>query len=115
LILLFCFEPKGQAFYPICLFHSTTGLLCPGCGSLRALHQLLHGHLLAAFKCNALLLALLPGLGWYGFTKWRPPPWPGPEPSKWRVAMLWLLLALALLFTVLRNLPGPSFGWLRPG
>src|SRR2546421_11472933 len=47
--VLFWFEPTQHAFYPICAFHRTTGLLCPGCGSLRALHQLLHGQVAAAF------------------------------------------------------------------
>ncbi len=44
-IVLFCFDPERCGFYPICIFHQSTGLLCPGCGSLRAMHQLLHGHL----------------------------------------------------------------------
>ena len=40
--VLFFFNPAQSGFYPFCVFHRTTGLLCPGCGSLRALHQLLH-------------------------------------------------------------------------
>jgi len=63
--ILFCFDPSGYSFFPICVFHQTTGLLCPGCGSLRALHQLLHGHLLIAFRFNPLLLLSLPVAGWY--------------------------------------------------
>ena len=62
--ILFCFDPSA-GFYPVCLFHQATGLLCPGCGSLRAMHQLLHGHLLAAFEFNPLLLLCLPAAAWY--------------------------------------------------
>ena len=55
--VLFCFDPNRYPFYPLCFFHRATGLLCPGCGSLRALHQLLHGNLATAFHFNALLVS----------------------------------------------------------
>jgi hypothetical protein len=35
-------------------------LPCPGCGSLRAAHQLLHGNLSAAWALNKALLIGLP-------------------------------------------------------
>lgn len=54
--VLFLFDPGHWAFYPGCVFYRTTGLLCPGCGSLRACHQLLHGHFAAALHCNPLLI-----------------------------------------------------------
>jgi hypothetical protein len=60
LTLLFFFDPARYAFYPVCLFHMTTGLLCPGCGGLRAAHQLLHGHIGEAFKLNAMLVVAAP-------------------------------------------------------
>jgi hypothetical protein len=59
---LFIFEPGKTGFFPICLFRALTGLLCPGCGSTRAMHQLLHGHLVEAFELNPLLLIGLPFL-----------------------------------------------------
>src|ERR1035438_1340940 len=59
-LVLFCFDPRQYHFYPICLFHQTTGLLCPGCGALRAMHQLLHGHLAVAFQFNPMLIVSLP-------------------------------------------------------
>ena len=59
-VVLFRFEPTHYSFYPQCVFHQTTGLDCPGCGSLRALHQVLHGNLKAAFHYNALLIGALP-------------------------------------------------------
>src|SRR6266446_10007644 len=63
-VILFLFNPAQSGFYPVCLFHQSTGLLCPGCGSLRALHQLLHGHLVAAVHLNALLVLSLPPVCW---------------------------------------------------
>ena len=46
--------------YPRCMFRQLTGLQCPGCGSQRAIHALLHGHVAEAWGYNALLLVELP-------------------------------------------------------
>jgi len=59
---LYTFPPGGpQSLYPRCVFHAVTGLLCPGCGTTRALHQLLHGHVVAAFQLNPFLFAVMFG------------------------------------------------------
>jgi len=103
---LFCFDPSRHGFYPICLFHQTTGLLCPGCGASRALYHLLHGHLAVAFRFNPLLIASLPLLGWLGarflVRTMRN------QPASLNVRPMWLWLALVVLagFTLVRNLPG---------
>ena len=64
LIVLFAHDPANSMFYPPCPFRALTGFYCPGCGTLRALHQLLHGHLVAAFWLNPLAALLLPFLGY---------------------------------------------------
>ena len=104
-LVLFCFEPGRSRIYPICLFHAATGLWCPGCGALRAMHQLLHGHLVAALRFNALFVFLLPFLLWLesrslvtGFAG-------KPINPSVRPAWLWLALGVILVFGVLRNLP----------
>lgn len=61
-IALFVLEPGKSPFLPGCLFRVLTGFTCPGCGTTRALHQLLHGNLLAAFQLNPLLILSLPFL-----------------------------------------------------
>ena len=45
-IFLFFFNPSSPAnqFFPKCPFRLVTGWQCPGCGSTRALYQLLHLH-----------------------------------------------------------------------
>lgn len=56
LAVAYTFNPDGGAFpYPRCLFRQLTGWQCPGCGSARALHALLHGHPLRAFAFNPAL------------------------------------------------------------
>lgn len=47
---------------PKCMLHTITGWDCPGCGSQRAAHALLHGDIPEAFRQNALLMIMLPYL-----------------------------------------------------
>src|SRR2546421_13112009 len=57
---LYHFDPAITEVFPICPFRYLTGYYCPGCGSLRALHQLLHGNLAAALGYNPLMVFTLP-------------------------------------------------------
>ena len=59
---LFFLEPGKSGFFPGCPFRFITGFTCPGCGTTRALHQILHGHIYTAFTLNPLLLIALPFL-----------------------------------------------------
>jgi hypothetical protein len=114
-VVLFFFDPAQSSFYPSCLWHSLTGLACPGCGCLRALHQLLHGHPAAAFHLNPLLAMFLP-LGLWLFARHIF----GRGAQHSAVAILsrppwhWILLGVVALFGVLRNLPFPPFAYLSP-
>lgn len=53
-------DPGGVGFMPRCMFHTLTGWDCPGCGSQRMIHALLHGDLRAAWNYNSFLLLSLP-------------------------------------------------------
>jgi hypothetical protein len=59
---LYVFEPGKSGFFPVCVFRALTGFTCPGCGSTRAMHQILHGHFVAAFMLNPLFLLAIPFL-----------------------------------------------------
>ena len=112
--VLFLFNPVQNGFYPVCLFRQSTGLLCPGCGSLRAIHQLLHGNVAAAIRCNLLLVFCLPIVAWYGgrytMAQWRGKQFNFHVPN----AVLWGGLVVLLIFSVLRNLPFAQALWLAP-
>ena len=112
--VLFSFDPNRYHFYPLCYFHQITGLLCPGCGGLRACHQLLHGHLAAAFRYNALVVCALPVVAWAGLRQIRR--WLKTERSLFAVhpGWIWGSLAVALAFGVMRNLPVAAEFWLAP-
>jgi Protein of unknown function (DUF2752) len=113
-LVLFCFDPRQYHFYPVCFFHKTTGLLCPGCGGLRSLYQLLHGHVVAAFHFNPMLVVSLPFLGWLGAKSAWQTAKNQPASLGIRPIWLWLSLVAVLVVSVLRNLPGAPFALLRP-
>ena len=106
--LLYFFPPAETRFYPRCIFHAVTGLECPGCGSLRAAHSVLHGDFAMAFRLNPLLFVLLPlaGLTWVIY---RPGGFSA-VPAKW----IWALLGVIIAFGVLRNLPLAPFSYFNP-
>ena len=112
--ILFRFNPSEHSFYPFCVFYRTTGLLCPGCGGLRSMHQLLHGHLAAAFRCNALLVSSLPAVLFLGARFIQARLTNRPFPLVCRPAWLWAGLVVMVLFGVLRNLPFAPFTALAP-
>jgi uncharacterized membrane protein YhaH (DUF805 family) len=58
--VLFQFSPEKTNWYPVCLFTRFTSLDCPGCGSLRSAHHLLHGQISRAADHNILFVLLLP-------------------------------------------------------
>lgn len=60
LLLYGFFDPEKSILFPKCIFHAITGLKCPGCGTQRAIHQLLHGNFAAAMHCNALAVLSVP-------------------------------------------------------
>jgi Protein of unknown function (DUF2752) len=111
-LVLFFFDPRRYHFYPTCFFHQSTGLLCAGCGCLRAVHQLLHGHLVSAFRFNPLLIVSLPFILWFGGRQVLQKVRNEPARPRIRAVWWWLLLASLLTFTVLRNVPGMPFSTL---
>ena len=114
-VFLYLFNPEISIFYAPCPFKTLTGLYCPGCGSLRALHQLLHGNLLSALRLNPLMVLSLPILGYSFFSNLtlliRGRPFPRIlVPAIW----IWLLLIIILLFWIFRNIPLKPFSFLAP-
>jgi hypothetical protein len=101
--ILYVFNPGQHGFYPSCLFHRMTSLQCPGCGSLRALHQLLHGNVLEALRLNALLVLALPIAGWLLTRAVAPLFGLHLKPLSVRSAWLWAGFALVVAFAILRN------------
>ena len=114
-------DPHEAGSWGLCPWLLLTGTACPGCGGLRAVHDLTHGDLAAAVSSNALLVVSLPLLAavWTRavLTRWRgPAPAPAPAPAPDNPAFaLWaggVALVVVLLFWLVRNLP--FAGYLAP-
>lgn len=115
-ILLWVFDPATSGVFPPCPVRYLTGWYCPGCGSLRALHQLMHGNLRAAWTMNPLALMLSPFLA-YGLLSQVLYEIRGrglPEPFL-RTRWIQALCAAILLYGIVRNLPFHPFDLLAPG
>ncbi len=107
-------DPHQSGSWGYCPWLVLTGTACPGCGGLRAVNDLTHGDVAAAFSSNALFVGSLPVLAavWTRSVvgRWRD------EPVTWRPAVVaWaggVTIALLLVFWVVRNLP--FAGYLAP-
>ena len=62
IITIMAIDPAKSIWMPKCPIWLTTGLYCPGCGSQRAAHALLTGHLAEAFRFNFYLVFAWPYL-----------------------------------------------------
>lgn len=51
-LILYLYNPLTAGFYPRCPSKLLTGYDCPGCGSLRAIHSIMHGDMSAAWHYN---------------------------------------------------------------
>ena len=114
-IVIYYFADPTQGLLPKCPFYFITGLYCPGCGSQRAIHALLHGDGGMAMAYNPLFVlavffllaegvfALLKFLGYQvrSLSVRRHTPF--------------IVLVIVLCFWVLRNLTFAPFSWLAPG
>lgn len=117
-IAVFCiyynFNPASYSIFPKCPFHTLTGFDCPGCGSQRAIHALLHGNFREACGYNILLIISIPFLAiHFGYNvlslmKKRVIQWKllyHPLTPK-------IIFAVVAVFWIVRNIPATPFSYL---
>ena len=105
-VYLYVFEPGRSGFFPPCMFRMLTGLTCPGCGTTRALHQIVHGHFAVAFMLNPLLLIALPFLA-YAFLRYSAIVMQGSVPQKNSLhpRYIYAIFFIVMGFWIFRNTP----------
>ncbi len=108
-------DPHLPGSWGGCPWLALTGHYCPGCGALRAVHDLIHLDVVGAASSNLLLVLVAPVLvlAWLGWTRRA---WTGGARRAVRrgttAALVISAAAATVAFTVLRNLP--SGAWLAP-
>ena len=101
-------DPNSPGHYPVCPLKALTGYDCPGCGMLRATHDLAHGNIAGALDHNVLMVALVP-LAAVLWARWVRRAWTGVTPATTRAqfrrrnALMLAGLVLILVFGVVRN------------
>ena len=111
LLVLVFVDPRTAPYAPVCVVHATTGLHCPGCGTGRALHALVHGDLAHALRLNVLAVAAIPVFLALALRVALRPERPLPIPPLW---LRLLIYAVLFVFLVGRNLPFEPFASWAP-
>lgn len=113
-LLLHVRDPHRSGSWGLCPWLLLTGTFCPGCGGLRAVHDLSHLDLRAAASSNLLLVAGLPvAVLWWARTmvdRWRGETRVATE--RRRLLLAAVALSVAGGFAVLRNTGAGA--WLAP-
>ena len=99
------FDPLSWCLFPRCPLHLATGWYCPGCGTARAVALITHGQVFAGLRLNPVTVLGLPLLGVLYVTG---------RLDRVKPVWIWTLLAIIVVFGVLRNLPWQPFSVLAP-
>ena len=87
-----------------CIFNKVTGLRCVGCGISRMLVSIVKLDFVSAFKYNAFLFVTGPILiAYFAISEVRYVSYGTKEMGKWDI-ILYVELALAILYGILRNI-----------
>ncbi len=110
-LLFFSLNPENHMFFPKCLVKEHLGIYCSGCGSQRALHDLMHLRIGKVFGHNALFLPFLMVVLHHVLVKVNL--LKGKTILEYRYAPL-IILGIVVVFTVVRNLDIYPFSYLAP-
>ncbi|MEN6588051.1 MAG: DUF2752 domain-containing protein [Proteiniphilum sp.] len=105
-VFFYRFDPETQPLFPKCPFFLVTGYQCPGCGSQRAIHSLLHVNIGAALRYNAFMVVALPYIVMGVWLEWlgggmRHPRLQRFFFGRWSAV---ILLVVIIAYWILRNL-----------
>ncbi len=115
-VLYFLLNPDETEFFPRCLFHSLTGYYCPGCGSQRAIHYLLHLRLGKVTASNLLVLPAFMIIAYHYLHPLLNKKLNRKLPNiLYLQSTPWVIFLVIILFWILRNIPVFPFYFLAPG
>jgi hypothetical protein len=114
-VLFFFINPGEHQIFPQCIFYSLTGYHCPGCGSQRAIHNLLHLNIPGVVHHNILFIPALLAIAYHYLHSVLNQKFQLKLPNLFYMKNFpWIVLGFVLAFWVLRNLPVFPFNALAP-
>jgi hypothetical protein len=109
------FDPSQAGFFPVCPLYTLTGIACPGCGMTRGFHALFHGDILTSLDYNALIPLYSVVFGYFFVSMFLTAARGSGLPLKlFGGKFLWGIVAVSVVFAVVRNLPFYPFSVLYP-
>ena len=116
LLVYFFFDPTAtDSYFPGCPLYNTTGIYCPGCGSQRALHSLLHLDFKSVLSYNLLFIPATGVVLYNVFVRIYNRVSSRQIPNViYTKTFAIIVLIVILIFWVLRNLPIHPFNHLAP-
>jgi len=116
LIPVFYFlDPGEMVIFPKCPFYLFTGCYCPGCGSQRAIHSLVHFRLAEALHQNFLIIPAALLILYHCIFRFfnRKFGWKLPD-ILYNKKTPWIILLIVIVFWIIRNIPFEPFCRLAP-
>ncbi len=115
-LLYFEYSPVENILFPKCPLYATTGIYCPGCGSQRATHALLHLDIAGVLRSNVLFLPAVVVVLQHVFARFMRNYMQKPQYKSLldNPKAAWIVLAVVIIFFVLRNIPFAPFSYLAP-
>ncbi len=103
-IVYYYFDPVEARWMPRCLWKVATGTDCPGCGSQRMAHALVHGDILGAWHANAFALCIIPLIGILLVLELNREKYPKLYRKVHAPWVIWTLAAAVLIWWIVRNI-----------
>ncbi|MEV0250139.1 DUF2752 domain-containing protein [Nocardia sp. NPDC050712] len=106
-------DPHVEGSYGLCPVYALSGIYCPGCGGMRAVHNFTEGRLIDSLHSNLiaipLLLAFAALVGMWTMRAWRGERMTIPHVNRPALIVVFILV---VVYSVLRNTPWGT--WLTP-
>ncbi|MEU8897652.1 DUF2752 domain-containing protein [Nocardia sp. NPDC048505] len=106
-------DPHVEGSYGFCPLYALSGIYCPGCGGMRAVHNLTDGRIIDSLHSNLIAIPLLATFAFF-VGLWTVRAWQGRRMTVPQVnrPLLVVLLIVIVIYSVLRNTPWGT--WLAP-
>lgn len=115
LLLYFFNNPSNSSHFPQCPFLTATGYYCTGCGSQRALHDLLHLDIAGVARHNLLFIPAVLLIAYHWIRSCNPIRNKATLPDIiYHPKTPIILFAIITMFTILRNISIYPFTLLAP-